>query len=169
MGNDVLHLSWSFNVFPNPIISDSVKKEAFFDSLVDPVETRTAFQCLLHRLEEQGSTVLKKFSNDKCTRTRAGVTPMQTGNGPALEGLAAEDMRVLADHTGHEPALCPTAAEGLASTELWEQEMIPLLVLMTLLLGYYTWIWAPQSNGEAANWRDASVEQLDSEAGAGDV
>lgn len=50
MGNGVLHLSWLFNVFPNPITSDLVKKEMFSDSLVDPVETCTALQWALNGL-----------------------------------------------------------------------------------------------------------------------
>lgn len=79
---------------------------------------------------------------------------------------------MLADHVGHEPALCPGPGECLTSTELQEQEMIPLLGFMRLQLGYYTWIWAPQSKGDAANWRETSGEQPDlggGGAGAGDM
>lgn len=64
-GNSVLHLSWLFNVFPNPIISDFVKQETFSEGLVDPLVTWAAVQWDLHRLEERGSTNLKKFAKDK--------------------------------------------------------------------------------------------------------
>ena len=70
--NGVLHLSWLFNVFPNPIISHFVKQEMFSEGLVDPLEARAAVQQDLHRLEEQGSTNLKKFSKDKCTALYQG-------------------------------------------------------------------------------------------------